>query len=94
MSLGSPRYVLILRGFLLQVNAVAKELGIGFAGMGFDPKWPVEARPHMPKVLPAALHYCFDKPSTLVFDETKHDPDFHSSVSCLFRNCSGLGFRV
>ena len=47
------------------MNTVAKELGIGFAGMGFDPKWPVEARPHMPKVLPA-LHYYFDKPSTSV----------------------------
>lgn len=52
------------------MNTVAKELGIGFAGMGFDPKWPVEARPHMPKVLPA-LHYYFDKASTFdVDDET------------------------
>lgn len=36
--------------FLSQVKSVAEDLGLGFAGMGFDPKWPLEARPHMPKV--------------------------------------------
>ncbi|CAK9276172.1 unnamed protein product [Sphagnum jensenii] len=34
---------------LYQVKAVAEELGLGFAGIGFQPKWPVDAIPIMPK---------------------------------------------
>jgi gamma-glutamylcysteine synthetase len=36
---------------LLQVNIVGKELGLGFAGIGFEPKWPLSARPSVPKVV-------------------------------------------
>lgn len=39
-----------MRVFGLQVNAVGKELGLGFAGMGYDPKWSVEQRPAVDKV--------------------------------------------
>lgn len=34
---------------LEQVNIVGKELGLGFAGIGFEPKWPLRERPRMPK---------------------------------------------
>mgnify|MGYP000852569471 FL=1 len=34
---------------LAQVKAVADPLGIGFLGMGFQPKWPREEMPWMPK---------------------------------------------
>ena len=33
-----------------QVKAVAAELGVAFLGLGFQPKWPLEAIPVMPKV--------------------------------------------
>lgn len=35
---------------LIQVKAVAEELGIGFLGIGFQPKWGVKDIPMMPKV--------------------------------------------
>ena len=34
---------------LKQVKNVAKELGIGFIGLGYQPKWPRETAPWMPK---------------------------------------------
>ncbi|MCB2100497.1 MAG: glutamate--cysteine ligase, partial [Rhodobacterales bacterium] len=34
---------------LRQVKTVAAELGIGFLGMGYNPKWPREDMPWMPK---------------------------------------------
>ena len=34
---------------LHQVKAIAKEMGIGFLGLGYRPKWPVEDMPWMPK---------------------------------------------
>ena len=33
-----------------QVKAVAEEMGIGFLGIGFQPKWAVKDIPIMPKV--------------------------------------------
>jgi glutamate--cysteine ligase len=36
---------------ILQVKAVAEELGLGFAGIGFQPKWRVADVPIMPKVV-------------------------------------------
>jgi len=33
-----------------QVKAVAEEMGIGFLGIGFQPKWRREDIPIMPKV--------------------------------------------
>jgi glutamate--cysteine ligase len=48
-------YVWQLRWFNMQVKAVAEELGLGFAGIGVQPKWPVDAIPIMPKV---SLHIC------------------------------------
>lgn len=35
-----------------QVKAVAEEMGIGFLGIGFQPKWGLKDIPIMPKVLP------------------------------------------
>lgn len=32
------------------MKAVAEELGLGFAGIGFQPKWSVAETPIMPKV--------------------------------------------
>jgi gamma-glutamylcysteine synthetase len=37
-------------GQFMQVKAVSEEIGVGFAGVGFQPKWPVDAIPIMPKV--------------------------------------------
>ncbi|KAL6759220.1 gamma-glutamylcysteine synthetase [Haematococcus lacustris] len=34
---------------LYQVKAICEELGIGFLGMGFDPKWAIKDIPVMPK---------------------------------------------
>ncbi len=34
---------------LKQVKSVAKDLGIGFIGLGYQPKWPREKAPWMPK---------------------------------------------
>lgn len=34
---------------LKEVNAVGKELGLGFAGMGYEPKWPTSERPCVDK---------------------------------------------
>jgi glutamate--cysteine ligase len=34
---------------LKEVKTVAEELGVGFLGMGFQPKWPREDMPWMPK---------------------------------------------
>ena len=34
----------------LQVKTVAEELGLGFVGIGFQPKWSVAETPIMPKV--------------------------------------------
>ncbi len=34
---------------LRQVKAVAKDLGVGFIGLGYEPKWPREEMPWMPK---------------------------------------------
>ena len=36
-------------GHLVEVQAVADELGLGFLGMGFQPKWRREEMPWMPK---------------------------------------------
>jgi glutamate--cysteine ligase len=36
-------------GQFMQVKAVSEEIGVGFAGVGFQPKWPVDAIPIMPK---------------------------------------------
>jgi glutamate--cysteine ligase len=38
-----------LRQHLSQVGAVARQLGIGFIGLGFSPKWTLEELPLMPK---------------------------------------------
>jgi len=34
-----------------QVKAVAEEMGIGFLGIGFQPKWALQDIPIMPKVI-------------------------------------------
>ncbi len=36
-------------GHLQQVKAIARELGIGFIGLGYHPKWPNSEMPWMPK---------------------------------------------
>lgn len=36
--------------YLFQVKAVAEEMGLGFLGIGFEPKWPISSIPMMPKV--------------------------------------------
>jgi glutamate--cysteine ligase len=38
-----------LRQHLSQVNGVARQLGLGFLGLGFTPKWTLEQLPLMPK---------------------------------------------
>jgi glutamate--cysteine ligase len=34
---------------LYQVKTIGEELGIGFLGIGFDPKWEIDEIPIMPK---------------------------------------------
>ncbi|XP_024360231.1 glutamate--cysteine ligase A, chloroplastic isoform X2 [Physcomitrium patens] len=34
---------------LEQVNIIGKELGLRFAGIGYEPKWPLSERPNVPK---------------------------------------------
>ncbi|KAG0564717.1 hypothetical protein M758_8G129000 [Ceratodon purpureus] len=34
---------------LEEVNTIGKELGLGFAGMGYEPKWPIPERPYYNK---------------------------------------------
>ena len=34
---------------VLQVKTISQELGIGFLGTGFDPKWSIKDIPLMPK---------------------------------------------
>ncbi len=34
---------------LQQVKAIAREMGIGFIGLGYRPKWPIDTIPWMPK---------------------------------------------
>lgn len=36
---------------IVKVKAVAEEMGIGFLGIGFQPKWGLKDIPVMPKVL-------------------------------------------
>ena len=36
-------------GHLQQVKAIASELGLGFLGIGYQPKWPPDSLPWMPK---------------------------------------------
>lgn len=50
---------------VLQVNIVGKELGLGFAGIGYEPKWPLSARPSMPKVCKPLLIYTLLMPGRL-----------------------------
>ncbi|KAL2623476.1 hypothetical protein R1flu_003681 [Riccia fluitans] len=38
-----------VQSHLRQVKTVAEEMGIGFLGMGFNPMWPVQETPRMPK---------------------------------------------
>ena len=38
-----------VNGHLYQAKAIAEEMGVGFLGTGFDPKWKVEEVPVMPK---------------------------------------------
>ena len=38
-----------VRSHLYQVKAVCEELGTGFLGVGFDPKWKIDDIPVMPK---------------------------------------------
>ncbi len=33
----------------LQVKTICEEMGVGFLGVGFDPKWPLSKIPTMPK---------------------------------------------
>lgn len=37
--------------WMQQVKAVAEEMGIGFLGIGFQPKWGIKDIPIMPKVI-------------------------------------------
>ena len=34
---------------LQQVTVIAREMGIGFIGLGYRPKWPIDTIPWMPK---------------------------------------------
>lgn len=38
-----------MNSHLYQVKTIGEELGIGFLGVGFDPKWQIEQIPIMPK---------------------------------------------
>lgn len=48
---------------------MAEELGLGFAGIGFQPKWSVAETPIMPKVDPFSTTSSSNGNDELVFDE-------------------------
>lgn len=41
--------LLEVNSHLYQVKTIGEELGIGFLGVGFDPKWRIDDIPVMPK---------------------------------------------
>jgi glutamate--cysteine ligase len=53
---------------LHQVKAVAKELSIGFIGLGYHPKWPRAEMPWMPKGRYKIMHDYMPKKGTLGLD--------------------------
>jgi glutamate--cysteine ligase len=50
---------------LKQVRAVSEPLGIAFLGMGFQPKWPIEAMEWMPKARYRIMRDYMDKVGTM-----------------------------
>ncbi|XP_057443737.1 glutamate--cysteine ligase, chloroplastic-like [Lotus japonicus] len=50
-----------INSHLLQVKTVAEEMGIGFLGLGFEPKWRQEDIPRVPKVRYKVLQNYFHK---------------------------------
>src|SRR5205085_7306048 len=57
-----------VEGHLNEVRAVADELGAGFLGMGFQPKWSREEMPWMPKGRYAIMRSYMPKRGSLGLD--------------------------
>ncbi|MGB8378925.1 MAG: glutamate--cysteine ligase [Rhodanobacteraceae bacterium] len=55
-------------GHLTEVKSVADEIGLGFLGMGFQPKWRREDMPWMPKARYAIMRRYMPKVGTLGLD--------------------------
>jgi len=53
---------------LQQVKAIAREMGIGFLGLGYRPKWPVDGLPWMPKGRYKIMREYMPKVGTLGLD--------------------------
>jgi len=53
---------------LQQIKAIAREMGIGFLGLGYRPKWPVDGLPWMPKGRYKIMREYMPKVGTLGLD--------------------------
>ncbi len=53
---------------LQQVKSIAREMGIGFLGLGYRPKWPVDGLPWMPKGRYKIMREYMPKVGTLGLD--------------------------
>ncbi|KAL0447967.1 UNVERIFIED_CONTAM: Glutamate--cysteine ligase, chloroplastic [Sesamum latifolium] len=84
---------------LYQVKAVAEEMGIGFLGIGFQPKWKREDIPVMPKGRYEIMRNYMPKVGTLGLDmmfrtcTVQVNLDFHSESDMIRKFRAGLALQ-
>ncbi|KAK4400815.1 Glutamate--cysteine ligase, chloroplastic [Sesamum angolense] len=84
---------------LYQVKAVAEEMGIGFLGIGFQPKWKREEIPVMPKGRYEIMRNYMQKVGTLGLDmmfrtcTVQVNLDFHSESDMIRKFRAGLALQ-
>ncbi|CAK9878042.1 unnamed protein product [Sphagnum jensenii] len=88
-----------LNSHLYQVKAVSEEIGVGFAGIGFQPKWPVDAIPIMPKARYDIMRNYMPKVGTYGLDmmfrtcTVQVNLDFESEVDMIRKFQVGLALQ-
>jgi glutamate--cysteine ligase len=86
-------------GQFMQVKAVSEEIGVGFAGIGFQPKWPVDAIPIMPKARYDIMRNYMPKVGTYGLDmmfrtcTVQVNLDFESEVDMIRKFQVGLALQ-
>ncbi|KAL6501695.1 glutamate--cysteine ligase [Orobanche gracilis] len=84
---------------ILQVKAVAEEMGIGFLGIGFQPKWRREDIPVMPKGRYGIMRNYMPKVGSLGLDmmfrtcTVQVNLDFHSEADMIRKFRAGLALQ-
>jgi len=84
---------------LYQVKAVAEEMGIGFLGIGFQPKWGIKDIPVMPKGRYEIMRNYMPKVGTLGLDmmfrtcTVQVNLDFFSEVDMIRKFRAGLALQ-